>query len=290
MARQGVLTVADGTPRSGPQHTSCRHARRSHRSRGSFADPARRRGQLQSLLDESLGARRGARLDNDPQGATASALAAAHLPPHVRTLHPGANLGYTVAANRGVGRRAASGCSSSILMRSRPTTAWSGCWRRWTARCRDRRRTGPAPRRPDQRRREPDQHSRHLLVGRIRPSPRARTRPRHRGRVGRSAPGSAGGVPGHWRPVSVLLPVRGRHRSGVADAAGWPGGCAIARRQWWRMTTSSTRALTSGSISSETERGHCSAISNFVRSRCWPGAAGHRGGDPGARRARRVAA
>ncbi len=65
----------------------------------SFADPASTSRAVQSLLDQSLAPVEVLVVDNDPRGATASALAAAHLPPIVRTLHPGANLGYTVAAN-----------------------------------------------------------------------------------------------------------------------------------------------------------------------------------------------
>jgi GT2 family glycosyltransferase len=66
----------------------------------SFADPAAAATALQSLLDQSLEPIEVLVVDNDPQGATARALAAGALAPSVRTLHSGVNLGYTGAANR----------------------------------------------------------------------------------------------------------------------------------------------------------------------------------------------
>ncbi len=65
----------------------------------SFADPASTSRALQSLLDQSLSPAEVLVVDNDPRGATVSTLAGAHLPPIVRTVHPGANLGYTGGAN-----------------------------------------------------------------------------------------------------------------------------------------------------------------------------------------------
>jgi GT2 family glycosyltransferase len=66
----------------------------------SFADPAATSAALRSLLDQSLAPVEVLVVDNDPQGTTARALAASTLPPNVRTLHSGVNLGYTGAANR----------------------------------------------------------------------------------------------------------------------------------------------------------------------------------------------
>ena len=76
----------------------------------SYRDPAVTTRTLESLLDQSLAPVEVLVVDNDPGGATASALAAAQISPLVRTLHPGANLGYTGAANlaaRGGERRVA---------------------------------------------------------------------------------------------------------------------------------------------------------------------------------------
>jgi GT2 family glycosyltransferase len=65
----------------------------------SFGHQAAAKAALRSLLDQSLAPLEVLVLDNDPRGETARALAAARLPPNVRVLHPGANLGYTRAAN-----------------------------------------------------------------------------------------------------------------------------------------------------------------------------------------------
>lgn len=65
----------------------------------SFADPASTIGALRSLLDQSLAPVELLVIDNDPRGATARVLAASEISANVRTVHPGANLGYTGAAN-----------------------------------------------------------------------------------------------------------------------------------------------------------------------------------------------
>lgn len=65
----------------------------------SYADPAVTERALESLLDQSLEPVEVLVVDNDPEGATARALSAAQLSSRVRILHPGANLGYTGAAN-----------------------------------------------------------------------------------------------------------------------------------------------------------------------------------------------
>jgi GT2 family glycosyltransferase len=64
----------------------------------SFSDPAATLRAIDSLLAQTLPPLEVVVVDNDPAGAAASAIA--DLPsPDVRTLHPGENLGYTVAAN-----------------------------------------------------------------------------------------------------------------------------------------------------------------------------------------------
>jgi GT2 family glycosyltransferase len=65
----------------------------------SFADPAATNRALCSLLDQSLAPAELLVVDNDPDGARTCAPAAEGLSPKVRTVHPGANLGYTAAAN-----------------------------------------------------------------------------------------------------------------------------------------------------------------------------------------------
>lgn len=65
----------------------------------SFADPAAATRATQSLLDQSLAPIEVLVVDNDPRGATACALATGEIALKVRTLHPGANIGYTGAAN-----------------------------------------------------------------------------------------------------------------------------------------------------------------------------------------------
>jgi GT2 family glycosyltransferase len=65
----------------------------------SYADPAATVGAVRSLLAQSLEPVEVLVVDNDPAGATARALAADPIAPSVRTLRPGANLGYTGAAN-----------------------------------------------------------------------------------------------------------------------------------------------------------------------------------------------
>jgi GT2 family glycosyltransferase len=65
----------------------------------SFADPAATVEATRSLLAQSLAPVEVLVMDNDPAGATARALAAAPSAPSVRCVRPGANLGYTGAAN-----------------------------------------------------------------------------------------------------------------------------------------------------------------------------------------------
>jgi GT2 family glycosyltransferase len=65
----------------------------------SYADPAACARALQSLLEQSHAPVEVLVLDNDPAGATVSALAANSSRSSVRTLYPGANLGYTRAVN-----------------------------------------------------------------------------------------------------------------------------------------------------------------------------------------------
>jgi GT2 family glycosyltransferase len=66
----------------------------------SFADTAASSRAVESLLEQSLEPVEVLVVDNDPGGATARALAADRISPDVRVIHPGANLGYTGAANR----------------------------------------------------------------------------------------------------------------------------------------------------------------------------------------------
>jgi GT2 family glycosyltransferase len=65
----------------------------------SYADALAATAALQSLLAQTLAPVEVLIVDNDPAGAMARALAAERIPVNVRTLHPGANLGYTGAAN-----------------------------------------------------------------------------------------------------------------------------------------------------------------------------------------------
>jgi GT2 family glycosyltransferase len=65
----------------------------------SYADPGATTEALRSLLAQSLAPVEVLVIDNDPEGATAQALAAAPQAPTVRVVHTGANLGYTGAAN-----------------------------------------------------------------------------------------------------------------------------------------------------------------------------------------------
>ena len=58
-----------------------------------------RAAALESLLEQSLSPTEMLVIDNDPRGATASALADASLAAGVRVLNPSSNLGYTGAAN-----------------------------------------------------------------------------------------------------------------------------------------------------------------------------------------------
>lgn len=94
----------------------------------SYADPAVTTRALESLLQQSLAPIEVLVVDNDPRGATAHLLSAAHASPLVRALHPGANLGYTGAANLAGGEatgewlfflnpdaRAASDCLERLL-------------------------------------------------------------------------------------------------------------------------------------------------------------------------------
>ena len=65
----------------------------------SFADPTAAATAVRSLVDQSLAPVDVFVVDNDPGGATAGALAANPISPNLRIVHPGANLGYTGAAN-----------------------------------------------------------------------------------------------------------------------------------------------------------------------------------------------
>jgi GT2 family glycosyltransferase len=66
----------------------------------SFADPDACATAIDSLLDQSLRPIEVLVIDNDPGGATVASLAARPPSASVRVVHPGANLGYTGAANR----------------------------------------------------------------------------------------------------------------------------------------------------------------------------------------------
>ncbi|MFZ1926735.1 MAG: glycosyltransferase family 2 protein [Solirubrobacteraceae bacterium] len=65
----------------------------------SFADPDACATAIHSLLDQSLRPIEVLVIDNDPAGATVGSLAAGLPSASVRVVHPGANLGYTGAAN-----------------------------------------------------------------------------------------------------------------------------------------------------------------------------------------------
>ena len=65
----------------------------------SYADPTATAAALQSLLGQSPAPVEVLVVDNDPGGAMTRALTDDPLPPNVRILHPGRNLGYTRAAN-----------------------------------------------------------------------------------------------------------------------------------------------------------------------------------------------
>ncbi len=65
----------------------------------SFADPAATIHAVRSLLAQSPAPAEVLVVDNDPAGATARVLGADPIASHVRIVHPGANLGYTGAAN-----------------------------------------------------------------------------------------------------------------------------------------------------------------------------------------------
>jgi GT2 family glycosyltransferase len=65
----------------------------------SFADPAASVRAIESLLEQSLAPIEVLVVDNGPDGRMASALAADGVPPGVRIVGPGSNLGYTGAAN-----------------------------------------------------------------------------------------------------------------------------------------------------------------------------------------------
>jgi GT2 family glycosyltransferase len=65
----------------------------------SFTDPASSVRAIQSLVDQSQAPVEVLVIDNDPEGATADALTASPISPSLRIVHPGANLGYTGAAN-----------------------------------------------------------------------------------------------------------------------------------------------------------------------------------------------
>ena len=94
------VVVADGTSGSGlPAYFLIAMAAAITAVVVSYADPAATSRALQSLLHQSAAPLEVLVVDNDPGGATARALAAGGEPPTVRALHPGANLGYTGAAN-----------------------------------------------------------------------------------------------------------------------------------------------------------------------------------------------
>ncbi len=65
----------------------------------SYADPVAPARAIQSLLRQSRVPAEVLAVNNDPEGATARALAASGISSKVRIVHPGANLGYTGAAN-----------------------------------------------------------------------------------------------------------------------------------------------------------------------------------------------
>jgi len=65
----------------------------------SFADPLASARAVKSLLEQSLAPVEVLVIDNEPAGTTASALRADGVSPSLRVVHPGANLGYTGAAN-----------------------------------------------------------------------------------------------------------------------------------------------------------------------------------------------
>lgn len=65
----------------------------------SFADVDATTRALHSLLDQSLAPVELLVVDNDPQGAAARELSERAISPKLRVVHPGANLGYTRAAN-----------------------------------------------------------------------------------------------------------------------------------------------------------------------------------------------
>jgi GT2 family glycosyltransferase len=65
----------------------------------SFADPTAAAAALHSLLEQSLPPAEVLIVDNHPDGLTSRSLATAQLPAHVKILQPGANIGYTGAAN-----------------------------------------------------------------------------------------------------------------------------------------------------------------------------------------------
>jgi GT2 family glycosyltransferase len=73
----------------------------------SFADVDATKRALRSLLDQSLAPVELLVVDNDPSGAAARELSERAISPNVRVLRPGANLGYTRAAN--LAARAAGG-------------------------------------------------------------------------------------------------------------------------------------------------------------------------------------
>jgi len=65
----------------------------------SFADATATGKALRSLRDQSLAPIELLVVDNDPEGATADALAADRISPSLRVFHPGVNLGYTGAVD-----------------------------------------------------------------------------------------------------------------------------------------------------------------------------------------------
>jgi GT2 family glycosyltransferase len=66
-----------------------------------YNDPASTIEALESLLAQTLPPAELLVIDNDPAGSAVSAIAASPIADRVRTLHPGANLGYVLAVNLG---------------------------------------------------------------------------------------------------------------------------------------------------------------------------------------------
>jgi GT2 family glycosyltransferase len=92
----------------------------------SFADTAASSRAIESLLEQTLEPIEVLVIDNDPGGATARALAGDRISPEVRIVHPGANLGYTGAAN--LAAREARG--EWLFFLNPDAVAWKDCLER----------------------------------------------------------------------------------------------------------------------------------------------------------------